>query len=164
MEQHDARARLTRLQAERSQALALGIENPSPYITRLEEAIADARTDYVMGTVLELALRRGSLRIGCTPSADGPGRRTWDDGSMSRRDLAHVMAALWELSGGQAGVAVPAAAVEESIGRGRGDMRTALDLRSLAAQGHVVAVAAGGWALTPAGVDWVVEDRELSDP
>jgi hypothetical protein len=82
---------------------------------------------------------------------------------MSRRDLAHVMSALWDLSGGEPGVAVPVAAIDEAIGRGRGDMRTPLNLGSLAEQGHVVALDGGAWALTPEGVDWIVQDRELSD-
>jgi hypothetical protein len=82
---------------------------------------------------------------------------------MSRRDLAHVMTALWDLSGAAPGVEVAVADVDAAIGRGRGDMRTPLNLQSLAEQGHVVALPGGGWALTPAGVDWIVEDRELSD-
>jgi hypothetical protein len=82
---------------------------------------------------------------------------------MSRRDLAHVMTALWNLSGGAADVAVDVGAVDEAIGRGRKDMRTPLNLQSLAADGLVVATDATRWALTPAGVAWIVEDRELSD-
>ena len=82
---------------------------------------------------------------------------------MSRRDLAHVMTALWDLSGAASGVEVPVADIDTAIGRGRGDMRTPLNLQSLAEQGHVVALPGGGWALTPAGVEWIVEDRELSD-
>lgn len=82
---------------------------------------------------------------------------------MSRRDLAHVLTAFWNLSGGQAAVAVDVADIDEAIGRGRGDMRTALNLQSLGEEGLVVAVAGGGWALTPQGVAWIVEDRELSD-
>ena len=81
---------------------------------------------------------------------------------MSRRDLAHVLTALWNLSGGEPDVAVDVADVDEAIGRGRGDMRTPLNLQSLADQGLVVA-AGGGWALTPRGVAWIVQDRELSD-
>jgi hypothetical protein len=82
---------------------------------------------------------------------------------MSRRDLAHVMTALWNLSGAKAGVAVPVADLDEAIGRGRGDMRTPLNLRSLAADGIVEALAAGDWALTPEGLARIAEDRELSD-
>jgi|GEM_PF-3284250 len=52
------KARLIRLQAERHQALELGIENPSPYMTRLQAAIEDARREYVTSTVLEVALLR----------------------------------------------------------------------------------------------------------
>jgi hypothetical protein len=81
---------------------------------------------------------------------------------MSRRDLANVRRALWDLSRGQANVAVAVADIDEAIGRGHGDMRTPLNLQSLAEQGLVVAHADGGWALTPEGVDWIVEDRKLS--
>ena len=73
------------------------------------------------------------------------------------------MNALWELAGGTTGVAVPVAAIDEAIGRGRGDMRTPLNLGSLVADGHVVAVDDDAWALTPEGVAWIVEDRALSD-
>jgi hypothetical protein len=82
---------------------------------------------------------------------------------MSRRDLAHVMNALWDLSGGVADAAVDVGAVDEAIGRGRNDMRTPLNLQSLAADGLVAEVGEGRWALTPDGVAWIVEDRELSD-
>lgn len=73
------------------------------------------------------------------------------------------MTALWELSRGQAGAAVAVGAVDDAIGRGRRDMRTPLDLASLAEQGHVERAAGGGWALTQQGVAWLREDRELSD-
>lgn len=82
---------------------------------------------------------------------------------MSRRDLAHVLTALWNLSGGEADVAVAVADIDEAIGRGRGDMRTPLNLQSLEEEGLVVALGAGGWALTPPGVAWIVADRRLSD-
>ncbi len=82
---------------------------------------------------------------------------------MSRRDLAHVMTALWNLSGGRAGVAIDVADVDEAIGRGRGDMRTPLNLQSLADEDVVEAAGAGGWALTEHGVARIAEDRELSD-
>ena len=73
------------------------------------------------------------------------------------------MTALWELSHGQAGAAVPVGAVDDAIGRGRRDMRTPLDLASLAEQDLVERVADDGWALTQEGVEWLREDRELSD-
>jgi hypothetical protein len=82
---------------------------------------------------------------------------------MSRRDLAHVMDALWDLSGGVAGAGVPVADVDVAIGRGRGDMRTPLNLYSLVEQGHVEALADGTWALTPEGIDWLRQERDLSD-
>jgi len=80
---------------------------------------------------------------------------------MSRRDLAHVLTALWNLSGAAPDVAVKVADIDEAIGRGHGDMRTPLNLQSLAEQG-LVAAAGGDWALTPQGVEWIVQDRELS--
>jgi hypothetical protein len=82
---------------------------------------------------------------------------------VSRRDLAHVLTALWNLSGGAADVAVDVAAIEEAIGRGRNDMRTPLNLESLAQDGLVVAAGDGRCALTAQGVAWIVQDRELSD-
>ncbi len=56
-----ARARLIGLQAERFEALQLGVEDASPYLVRLEAAIEDARAEYVMSAVLEIALLRGAL-------------------------------------------------------------------------------------------------------
>lgn len=61
MDVNDTRARLIRLQAERFQALELGIENPSPYMTRLASAIEEARAEYVTSVVLEIAQLRESL-------------------------------------------------------------------------------------------------------
>ncbi|MDX6692263.1 MAG: hypothetical protein QOG15_3720 [Solirubrobacteraceae bacterium] len=91
------------------------------------------------------------------------GRPTWHDPVMSKRDLAHVLTALWDRSGGAPEVAVALADVNEAIGRGRGDMRTPLNLRDLQEQGLVAPLDEDGWALTPAGVAWIVQDRELSD-
>ncbi|MGZ8648831.1 MAG: hypothetical protein ACXW08_09415 [Solirubrobacteraceae bacterium] len=82
---------------------------------------------------------------------------------MSRRDLVRALEALWRLSDGDPGVAVAVADVDEAIGRGHGDMRTPLNLQSLAEQGLVVQASEGVWALTPEGVARVKEDRELSD-
>lgn len=82
---------------------------------------------------------------------------------MSRRDLVHVLDALWRLSGGTAGVSVDVTDVDEAIGRGRGDMRTPLNLQSLADQGHAAPHADGSWVLTPEGRAWRAEDRRLSD-
>jgi len=82
---------------------------------------------------------------------------------VSRRDLAHVMTALWNLSGAAPDVAVDVAAIDDAIGRGRNDMRTPLNLESLAQDGLVKAVGDGRWVLTAQGVAWIVEDRELSD-
>jgi hypothetical protein len=61
MDLSDTRSRLISLQTERFHALELGIECPSPYMTRLEHAIADAQRAYVMGAVLEIAALRGTL-------------------------------------------------------------------------------------------------------
>ncbi len=61
MDTTDARSRLVRLQAERHEAFDLGVENPSPYVTRLEVAIEDARVAYVMCAVSEIAVLRRSL-------------------------------------------------------------------------------------------------------
>ena len=81
---------------------------------------------------------------------------------MSRRDLAHVMTALHELSGGRAGVAVDLAAIDEAIGRSRRDMRTPLNLADLAADGLVASPGDDMWTLTEDGVQWIRQDRELS--
>ena len=61
MDVDDTRARLIRLQAERFEALELGIEIPSPYMARLESAIEEARADHVTSAVLEIAQLRESL-------------------------------------------------------------------------------------------------------
>jgi hypothetical protein len=61
MEATDAKVRLIRLHAERQQAIELGIENPSPYMTRLDAAIAEADWDYTMSAVLEIAVLRRQL-------------------------------------------------------------------------------------------------------
>jgi hypothetical protein len=81
---------------------------------------------------------------------------------MSRRDLSHVMTALWNLSGGEPDVGVAVADVDEAIGRGHEDMRTPLNLQSLADEGRVTLRPDGTWALTGQGVDWFRQDRELS--
>ena len=61
MEISETRSRLIRLQAERFEAIELGVEQPSPYLARLDAAIADARVEYVMSAVREIALLRRSL-------------------------------------------------------------------------------------------------------
>jgi hypothetical protein len=61
MDIDDTRARLVRLQAERFEALELGIEDPSPYLTRLNAAIAEVRVEYVTSAVREIAELRRSL-------------------------------------------------------------------------------------------------------
>lgn len=82
---------------------------------------------------------------------------------MSRRDLAHILDALWRLSNGAADVGVPVTRIDDAIGRGHGDMRTPLNLQSLADAGLAVRLSDGAWALTPQGIAWLKEDRELSD-
>jgi hypothetical protein len=81
---------------------------------------------------------------------------------VSRRDLLRLLNALWRLSNGAADVGVRVADLDEAIGRGHGDMRTPLNLESLAADGHAVRLPDGTWALTAEGVAWLKEDRELS--
>jgi hypothetical protein len=81
---------------------------------------------------------------------------------MSRRDLAHVMTALHDLTGGRAGAAGDHAARDEAIGRTRRDMRTPLNLADLAADGLVASPGDDTWALTEDGVQWIRQDRELS--
>jgi hypothetical protein len=83
---------------------------------------------------------------------------------MSQRDLAHVLRSLWDRSGGRAGVPVAIADIDEDIGRGRGDMRTPLNLGALESQGLVASSDGGAWSLTSRGVAHIAEDRALSDP
>jgi hypothetical protein len=81
---------------------------------------------------------------------------------VSRRDLARLRNALWTLSNGVPGVGVGVAELDEAISRGHGDMRTPLNLASLADEHHAVGLPDGSWALTPEGVAWIEQDRELS--
>jgi hypothetical protein len=81
---------------------------------------------------------------------------------MSRRDLLHVLTALAELAGGEAEVPVTIAALDEAVGRGRADMRTPLNLSSLAADGLVESAADGTWSLTPAGAQRHREDEDYA--
>jgi hypothetical protein len=82
---------------------------------------------------------------------------------VSRRDLAHILNALWRLSSGVADVGVSVTDIDDAIGRGHGDMRTPLNLQSLGEERLAVRKADGTWALTPEGVAWLKQDRELSD-
>jgi hypothetical protein len=82
---------------------------------------------------------------------------------VSRRDLLHILDALWRLANGEPGVGVSGAAIDEAIGRGHNDMRTALNLQSLADDGRATRLPDGAWALTPEGIAWLKQDRELSD-
>jgi hypothetical protein len=82
---------------------------------------------------------------------------------MSRRDLIHVLDALWRLSHAEPNVGVPVTDIDDVIGRGHGDMRTPLNLQSLAERRHVAQLPDGTWALTPEGIAWIKEDRALSD-
>jgi len=77
--------------------------------------------------------------------------------------LVHVLEALWRLSGGDPDVGVPVADIDEAIGRGHGDMRTPLNLQSLSDESLAARSAEGSWALTPQGIAWLKQDRELSD-
>jgi hypothetical protein len=82
---------------------------------------------------------------------------------VSRRDLVHILDALWTLSGGRAGVGVSVRDLDGAIGRGHGDMRTPLNLQTLSADGRAAPLPDETWALTQEGVDWLRQDRELSD-
>lgn len=82
---------------------------------------------------------------------------------MSRRDLAHVLQALWRASQRDAEGGVRVADIDEVIGRGHGDMRTPLNLQSLRDDGRAVQLPDGTWRLTPQGTEWLEQDRELSD-
>jgi hypothetical protein len=82
---------------------------------------------------------------------------------MSRRDLVHILTAMSRLAGAAPDVGVSVAAIDDAIGRGHGDMRTPLNLRSLSDDGLVAPLPEGTWALTPRGIAWLEQDRELSD-
>jgi len=58
---------------------------------------------------------------------------------------------------------VPVTDIDEVIGRGHGDMRTPLNLQSLGDEGLAVRLPEGTWALTPQGIAWLKQYRELSD-
>jgi hypothetical protein len=90
-------------------------------------------------------------------------RSVCDDRSVSRRDLVHVLNALWRLSGGVSDVGVSLAEIDEAIGRGHDDMRTSLNLQSLSDESLALRLPDGTWALTPEGIAWLKQDRELSD-
>ena len=62
-------------------------------------------------------------------------RWTCDHPRVSQRDLAHVLRSLWDRSGGKADVPVAIADIDDDIGRGRGDMRTPLNLGALRGTG-----------------------------
>jgi hypothetical protein len=82
---------------------------------------------------------------------------------VSRRDLVHILDALWRLSGGTPERGVPVADIDKAIGRGHDDMRTPLNLQSLGDDSLAVRMPDGAWALTPQGIAWLKQDRELSD-
>jgi hypothetical protein len=81
---------------------------------------------------------------------------------VSRRDLLHVLTALSNLAGGKPGVPVTIAAIDEAIGRGRADMRTPLNLASLAADGLAEPAGDGTWSLTEAGAQRHREDEDYA--
>jgi len=81
---------------------------------------------------------------------------------MSQRDLLHVLTALSELAGGTPGVPVTIAAIDEAVGRGRADMRTPLNLTSLAAEGLTEPGADGTWSLTEAGAQRHRDDEDYA--
>jgi hypothetical protein len=51
----EARTRYMRLQVERMDAVELGVDVTSRYITQLDAAIGDAKSDYVASAVAEIA-------------------------------------------------------------------------------------------------------------
>jgi hypothetical protein len=53
--------------------------------------------------------------------------------------------------------------IDQAIGRGHGDMRTPLNLQSLSEERLAVRLDESTWALTPEGVAWLKQDREISD-
>ena len=55
------------------------------------------------------------------------------------------------------------AEIDDAIGRGHGDMRTPLNLQSLSDESLARRLPGGSWALTPRGLAWLKQDRELSD-
>ena len=57
----DARARLLRLQAERLVAADAGLDPACAYLGHLEAAIADAHTELVTSSVIEIAALRASF-------------------------------------------------------------------------------------------------------
>jgi hypothetical protein len=81
---------------------------------------------------------------------------------VSRRDLLHVLTALAALADDTAGVPVSITALDERIGRGRQDMRTPLNLASLAADGLATDHGDGTWSLTDAGVARHREDEDYA--
>jgi hypothetical protein len=82
---------------------------------------------------------------------------------VSRRDLVRLLHALERLSNGVADVGGPGDDLDGAISRGHGDMRTPLNLQSLAADGRARQLPDGTWALTPEGVAWLRQDRDLSE-
>jgi len=82
--------------------------------------------------------------------------------TVSRRDLLHVLTALSDLAGGKPGILVTIAAIDEAIGRGRADMRTPLNLASLATDGLAEPGADGTWSLTEAGAQRHREDEDYA--
>ncbi len=83
-------------------------------------------------------------------------------GCVSRRDLLHVLDALARLAGDEPGVPVTVTAIDEAVGRGRGDMRTPLNLASLQADGLVESGTEGTWSLTAAGAARHREDEDYA--
>jgi hypothetical protein len=72
------------------------------------------------------------------------------------------LTALAELAGERPSVPVTVAAIDEAVGRARGDMRTPLNLASLQADGLVEADADGRWSLTQAGADRHRDDEDYA--
>jgi hypothetical protein len=81
---------------------------------------------------------------------------------MSLQDQRRVLSALGDLSRDDPPAGVAVAAVDDAVGRRRGDLRTALSLQALADDGLAAEVADGRWALTPDGMARLERDRDAS--
>ena len=82
---------------------------------------------------------------------------------MSRRDLLHVLTALAELAGNQPGAPVSVTDLDERLGRGRADLRTTINLSSLAAEGLAEQLDPTHWSPTPAGIARHGEDEDYAN-
>ena len=75
----------------------------------------------------------------------------------------HIMNALSRLSAARPASACRSRTSSWPSVAGAETLRTPLNLQSLVDERRVVQLPDGTWALTPEGVDWLEQDRELSD-